>query len=57
MPFGLRGLLLLVGVILFILAAVTNTHTWDYHAYGLACLAGAMLLRELGVDGRRGRGS
>jgi hypothetical protein len=51
---GLRALLLLVALILFIVAAVGDT-TGDWIAWGLACLTGAFLVGEAGVDRRFGR--
>jgi hypothetical protein len=51
---GLRALLLLVALILFIVAAVGDT-TGDWIAWGLACLAAAFLVGEAGLDRRFGR--
>ena len=50
---GLRGLLLIVAIILF-LVAIGSTD-WDkLVAIGLACTAGALLVEELGVNFRFG---
>ncbi|MHB8643604.1 MAG: hypothetical protein ACYDA3_12060 [Gaiellaceae bacterium] len=50
MKLGLRMLLLLAAVVCFIIAAIATTHVWDWIAIGLACSAGAVLVRELGWD-------
>jgi hypothetical protein len=57
MQLGLRSLLLLVAVILFIVAAISNGDTaFDLVAIGLACVAGALLVadREILIGGRVG---
>ncbi len=51
---GLRALLLIVAVILFALAALTDTHYNDYLAGGLACTAGALLVESLGLGAMLG---
>lgn len=51
---GLRSLLLLVAVILFVVAAVGDSSE-DWIAWGLACVAGAFLVSEAGLDRRFGR--
>jgi hypothetical protein len=51
---GLRALLLLAALILFIVAAVGDT-AGDRIAWGLACLAAASLVGEAGLDRRFGR--
>jgi hypothetical protein len=51
---GLRAILLLVAVILFVVAA-TGDSSEDWVAWGLACLAGAFLVGEAGLDRRFGR--
>jgi hypothetical protein len=54
MTLGLRGILLLVAVVLFIAAAVSNGDTaFDLLCIGLACLGGALLVEELGGVGLR----
>ena len=50
MRFGIRGLLLVVAVVLFVLAVVLDENASDLLAIGLALMAGAMLVGELGVD-------
>ncbi len=57
MNIGLRALLLIVAVILFVLAAITDDNTADLLAFGLACMAGSFLVGDLGLPGmgRRGR--
>jgi hypothetical protein len=52
---GLRGILLVAAVVLFIAAALSDTNYGDLLAYGLACLAGALLVGELGWGPRVGR--
>ena len=51
---GLRALLLIVAVVLFALAALTDTRYNDYLAGGLACMAGALLVESLGLGGMLG---
>jgi hypothetical protein len=53
MTLGLRPVLLLVAIVLFILAAMSSSNEADLTAYGLACMAGALLVGELGLG--RGR--
>lgn len=48
MNFGLRALLLLVAVILFVVAAISDSNYGDLLAWGLACLTGALLIGETG---------
>jgi hypothetical protein len=48
---GLKSLLLIVAVVLFVLAALTDTRYADYLAWGLACTAGALLVEALGLGG------
>jgi hypothetical protein len=50
---GLRALLLLVAVILFVVAAVGDS-SGDWIAWGLACLAAAFLVADAGVGRRFG---
>ena len=50
MSIGLRQLLLLVATITFVIA-ILNRANWDkWVAIGLACSAGATLVREMGWD-------
>ena len=44
---------LIVIVVLFVLSAIQNTNSADFLAYGLACLAAALVVDELGLRGRR----
>jgi len=48
MNFGLRALLLVAAVILFIVAAISDSNYADLLAWGLACLAAAFLIGETG---------
>ncbi|HET8893593.1 MAG TPA: hypothetical protein VFM96_05810 [Gaiellaceae bacterium] len=51
MNIGLRTLLLLAAVVIFIVAIFVNvSHEMDWIAAGLACSAGAVLVREMGWD-------
>ena len=50
MTLGVRSLLLIVAVVLFIVAALSDTNQGDLLAWGLAAFAGAFLVGELGVD-------
>jgi len=53
MTLGIRALLLIVAVILFLIAIGSND--WDkLVAIGLACTAGALLVEELGLNLRLG---
>lgn len=54
MTLGLRAILLLVATVLFLLAAIADGNTFDFLALGLASVAAALLVSELGIDtGRR----
>jgi hypothetical protein len=51
---GLRGILLIIAVILFVIAAISSGETaFDLICIGLACVAGALLAGELGGIGLR----
>jgi hypothetical protein len=51
MNIGLRSLLLIAAVVLFVIAIFVNAvHQLDWMAAGLACSAGAVLVREMGWD-------
>lgn len=52
MRFGLRGILLIVAIIMFILGVILHENAFDVVAIGLACLAGALLVSEIGFDKR-----
>ena len=52
MQLGLRAVLLVVAIILFIIAAISNGDTaFNFLMLGLACLAGGLVVEELGVGG------
>jgi hypothetical protein len=51
MNIGLRSLLLLAAVVLFVIAIFVDiSNEMDWIAAGLACSAGAVLVREMGWD-------
>ena len=51
MNIGLRQLLLLVATIVFIVAIFINDTGWyNWASIGLACVAGAFLVGEMGWD-------
>lgn len=51
MNIGLRSLLLVAAVVLFVIAIFVNVeHQLDWMCAGLACSAGAVLVREMGWD-------
>jgi hypothetical protein len=53
--FGIRTLLLLAAVVLFIIAAVGDAEDWsDLVASGLAVFAASFLLADIGWDRRYG---
>lgn len=52
MRFGLREILLIVAIIMFVLGVILNENAFDVVAIGLACLAGALLVGELDLDKR-----
>ena len=52
MQLGLRAILLVVAIILFIVAAITNgDNAFNFLTLGLACVAGALVVEELGLAG------
>jgi hypothetical protein len=60
MQLGLRAILLVIAIVLFLVAAFTNGgNAFDFLVVGLACLAAALVVEELGVGGvgRTTRGS
>jgi hypothetical protein len=52
MTFGLRTILLLAAVVLFVLAVFTDDNWSDLVAFGLAAFAGAFLSDALGYADR-----
>ncbi|MBW3592346.1 MAG: hypothetical protein KY396_01490 [Actinobacteria bacterium] len=54
MNLGPRAILLVVAIVLFVLAALTNASGVDLLAFGLACLAAAFVVEELGIGTRLG---
>jgi hypothetical protein len=50
MSLGIRTLLLVLSVVLFILAALSDTNWPDFIACGLAAFAAAHAVSELGFD-------
>ena len=59
MQIGIRAILLVIAIIFFIVALVSDSNFTDFLALGLIFLAGAHLVDELnipGISGRRGGG-
>jgi hypothetical protein len=54
MNLGLRSILLIIAIILFVLAAVMDANGGDLLAFELACLSAAFVVYELGVGTRLG---
>ena len=54
MNLGLRALLL-IAVIVFVVAAISDSNSGDLLAWGLACLAGTLLVGETGFTRLGGR--
>jgi uncharacterized membrane protein YgdD (TMEM256/DUF423 family) len=50
---GIRQILLIAAVALFVIAALGDTNSFDLLAIGLACFAGALVVEELGLGRRR----
>lgn len=51
MAIGLRALLLIAAVVIFVIAIFVDvTNELDWIAIGLACTSGAVLVREMGWD-------
>jgi len=51
MQIGLRQLLLLAATVVFVIAIFVNSADWfDWISIGLACTAGAALVKEMGWD-------
>ena len=53
MNLGIRALLLIVAVILFVIGALVDDPT-NWLMIGLACTAGALVVEELGINTRFG---
>ena len=53
MRLGLRAILLIIAVVLFLLVFILDENEFDLLAAGLACLAGALLVDDLGLENRR----
>jgi hypothetical protein len=51
---GLRGLLLVLAIILFVIAVFSDVHQGDLIAWGLAATAAAFVVDELGINTRFG---
>ena len=47
---GLRSVLLVVAIVMFVLAVILDQNAFDVAMIGLACLSGAFLVGELGID-------
>lgn len=50
MHFGLRSILLVVAIVLFVLAVILDENAFDLLALGLAALAGSLLVEDLGLE-------
>ena len=57
MNLGLRGLLLIVAIVLFVISVFSDTHALDLLGLGLACVAAAFVVDELGLATRIGVGN
>ncbi len=53
MRLGLRAILLIIGVVLFLLVFLLDDNEVDILAAGLAAFAGAFLVDDLGLENRR----
>jgi hypothetical protein len=51
---GLRGLLLLLAIVLFVIAAFSDIHQGDLIAWGLAVAAAGLVVDDLGINTRLG---
>jgi hypothetical protein len=52
MNLGLKGLLLLLAIVLFIVAALSDENRWDFLTWGLAVFAAAHIVESLPLTGR-----
>jgi hypothetical protein len=50
MRFGLRAILLIVAIVMFVLAVIVDESAFDLVALGLALVAGSLLVGDLGLD-------
>lgn len=50
MRLGIRAILLIVAIIVFLVAALSDENTAELLAFGLAAFAAAFLVDDLGVD-------
>jgi hypothetical protein len=51
---GLRGLLLVIAIVLFVIGVFSDLHQGDLICWGLAATAAALLVEELGLNQRFG---
>jgi hypothetical protein len=51
---GLRGLLLVIAIVLFVIGVFSDIHQGDLICWGLAATAAALLVEELGLNTRFG---
>ena len=51
---GLRGLLLVIAIVLFVIGVFSDVHQGDLICWGLAATAAALLVEELGLNTRIG---
>lgn len=51
---GLRGVLLVLAVVLFVIGVFSDVHQGDLICWGLAATAAALLVEELGINTRFG---
>ena len=51
---GLRGLLLVVAIVLFVIGVFSDLHQGDLICWGLAATAAALVVEELGLNTRFG---
>ncbi|HYZ18370.1 MAG TPA: hypothetical protein VE615_02400 [Gaiellaceae bacterium] len=54
MNVGLKGLLLLLAIVLFIVAALSEDNQWDFLTWGLAVFAAGHLVESIPLSGRWG---
>jgi hypothetical protein len=50
LKFGVRSVLLVVATFMFVLAVILDENAFDVAMIGLACLSGAFLVGEIGID-------